>query len=238
MIGLGHPFTLLSSTFLLGDAEFRAMAGEGPLHLDDKPTLEFTAPRSMYTNLSQFVDQKIMAYRKGGMPDGLIGFNPTKKEWAHLYNLAGESYLRQQNIDDAEKSFQKAFDVEPNYARTWANKGRIDNLRMQHFQAEKDYRRAIELDNTYALPWFHLGMLYLEQGEEDQALKYLMEGHKRAPEDPMGAMQVASLQMKRGELKEAQITVEKALAKPIASQDMNAGLQNLLQVIKQKSPAP
>jgi tetratricopeptide (TPR) repeat protein len=237
-LDLGHPFTLLSTTFLLNDTQFREMAGNGPLHLDDKPTLEFTSPRNLYSSLSQYIETEISKYRTDTLPEGLIGFNPTKKEWGLLYNLTAESYLRQQNLAGAQRAVQKALEMDPLSARAWANSGRIDNLLTKHFQAERSYRKAIELDKSYALPWFHMGMLYLEQGQEDQALQFLMEGHKRAPTDPIGTIQVANLQMKRGQFKEARALVEKAIEHPSTNPEIYASLQSLLQTIKQKSPAP
>jgi spermidine synthase len=238
MIDLDHPFTLLSSTFLLGDTAFREMAGNGALHKDDRPTLEFTSPRNLYRNLSQLVDQEILRHKKESLPEELVGFSPTKKEFALLYNMAGETYLRHQDLADAEKAFQKAFEADADNARTWANLGRVHNLKTQHFQAEKAYRKSIALDKSFALPWFHLGMMYLEQGLDDQALSYLMEGHKRAPTDPMGTLQIAQLQINRKNYAQAQRLLEEALKRPILNQELNASLEHMLLTAKQKSPAP
>ncbi len=238
MLGLNHPFTLISSSYLLEDDGFRAMAGEGPLHRDDRPTLEFTSPRNLYRNLSQFVDAKITEHKKESLPSSLSGFNPTKKELAFLHNLTGEAYLRQKNLAGAEAEFGKAMQLDNSSARTWANKGRASNLRMQHFQAEKEYRKAISLDGKYALPWFYLGMLYFEQEQEDQALEYLMEGHKRAPTDPMGSLQIASMLMRKGRNNEARVIIEKALQQPILNRGLYQNLEHLLINLKQKSPAP
>lgn len=213
-LGIQHPFSLLFTTFLLDEKDLADYAAGAPLHVDDRPTLEFSAPRYLHRGESDAILTGLLAAKKASLPSGLKNIDVSKKEWALLYNLSGEAFMRYRDLARADFAFRKAMEMDPANARTWTNVGRIHNAVDKYLQAEQAYNKAIELERGYALPWFHLGMLYLDQGLDEKALHFLNNGLKRSPHDLMGCIQVAKLYLKREQLKEARGVLQQAVNHP------------------------
>ena len=53
MIGIKHPYQVVNLLYL-DERGTRKFAGNGPLHTDDRPILEFSSPLSYYTGMHQF----------------------------------------------------------------------------------------------------------------------------------------------------------------------------------------
>lgn len=234
LIGLNHPFTLLASTFLLDDADFRTFAENSPIHRDDKPTLEFSAPRFLHRGEDRLILESIMAAKKEFLPKGFKGLVTDNKGWALLYNMAGESFMRLRHTEQANLAFSKAMSKNPMDPRSWVNLGRIQLTKNEFIKAEQSFRKALAMNPHYALGHFHLGMLYLDQGLEEEGLRSLERGLKASPGDPMGALQVAQLYSKRGRKEEARKVVENALQYPIKNVDIYNGLIQFLSSLKEK----
>ncbi len=240
-VGLGHPFSLMAASFLLDDSDMRNYSKTAVVHRDDRPILEFSAPRFLHRGEGMDISRNLLAAKTKMVPDGFLSDKPDNKKMALLYNLAGEAFMRTGQANQASDAFEKAFKLNPSNPRTLTNKGRIFNAMDQHFQAEEIFKKAISLDHQYALARFHLGMVYLEQGFESKGLRLLEEGLRLAPGDPMGSLQVAQIYSQMGKNKEAEALLFKALHKPIADPDLMFRLIQMHQALKlenNKKPPP
>ncbi|MFH1369414.1 MAG: fused MFS/spermidine synthase [Elusimicrobiota bacterium] len=232
LIGLNHPFTFIANTFMLNDAEFRKYCEGAPLHFDDRPTLEFSAPNYLRRNEIGKIFSGILEAKKAMLPEGITGFEPAAKDWELLYNLSGEGFMRSKYIDRAEAAFQEALKYNPSSARTLTNLGRINSLQFNHLKAEELLRKALKIDPDYAIAWFHLGMLYIDQGMEDKGLECLEKGLDISPFDPMGCLQVSKIYSGRGKNGAAQKLLKRALTAPIANRDVRVSLIYMLQYLE------
>lgn len=224
LIGFIHPFALISNTFLLEDSDFRAYCEGAPIHRDNKPVLEFSAPHFLMKNEAAAITAGLLNAQKELYPSGLKAFDPTKSEWLSLYNISGETYLRTQQLQQAEFAFNSALKISPNDPRTNTNLARVSSLKFNHLKAEEYLKKALKYNPDYALAWFHLGMLYIEQGMEDKGLQYLEKGLRISPYDPMGCLQTAMIYEKKGRTLDAKALIRKALTVPIANRELKTRL--------------
>ncbi|MFN0117194.1 MAG: hypothetical protein ACKVQC_02725, partial [Elusimicrobiota bacterium] len=227
-----HPFSFLATSFVLDDADFREYSKNGKLNTDNKPLLEFSAPRYLHRGQQNLIQENLFKARQRNLPKNLINLNSTPKEQALLFNIAGESFLRHQAVGPAENYFAEAFKLEPKNPRTLINIARILNLYNKHLQAEGFARKAIDIDPRYALGWFHLGMLYLEQGIDYKGIEALKKGLELAPGDPMGTLQLAQIYLKEGSLNNALKIINHSLRKRRSNSSIYITLENLKREIE------
>ncbi len=228
LIGLHHPFALLSTTFLLQDKELRGYASGAPLHCDDRPVLEYSAPYYLYKDEKNAIASSILSSKVSFLPEGIEGLDMTGRERETLYNISGEAFLRLQQLRQAEQAIREASKLSDKNARTWTNLGRIHFLKENLPSAETAFRKALAADPGYALAWFHLGMLSLYQGREKEGLLSLEKGLELSPGDPMGSLHAGRLYMKLGRTADAKKLFTGALARPVASAELRSALTSLL----------
>ena len=94
------------SRYLLGTKEVEAFAGQGPRHTDDRPLLEFKAPRGLYSPEGWNVERLLFAKISSGalVPPGLDPPPPAETVWlgiASMYNMAGRT-------SEADAALQRA----------------------------------------------------------------------------------------------------------------------------------
>lgn len=226
-LSVGHPFAMMATMFLLESDAYDAYAGAGPLLRDDRPTLEFSAPRHLHRSQDRLIWDRIMEQKTQMLPAGLSDINVSRSEWGALHNMAAESFLRGRNVEMAEAQLQKALEFDPASPRAWANMGRVMVARNKLLQSEQAFEKSIRLDSGYAMAWFHLGMLYAQQGILDKAQKNLENGLRLSPADPMGSLQLAQLYIRLDQTKKAQKVLTQAMGKPILNSDLNNAIMQL-----------
>lgn len=229
-VGLGNPFILLATTFLLENDAFRTYAGSGRIHTDDHPTLEFSAPRYLYRGQERQIFAGVVAARTSLLPPGLTGFTPSPQERVALLNTAGEAFMRSQNLAQATVLFDQALTLDRANAQTLTNLGRVYNLTHEGLKAREALQRALGSDPTYAQAWFHLGILNVAQGKLEQGIGDLESGLRLAPYDPMGNLQAALAYLKQGQRDKAVARLRKALSRPIANMTLRRSLAYTLGV--------
>lgn len=104
----GAPVLGLAANYLLGPAELRAFAGSGPRNTDDRPLLEFSAPRSLYAfgpkNVPT-IKREILSFKAGIVPPFLA--DPSL-ETPGTYNRLGRYLLWRDRPEEAASAFAKA----------------------------------------------------------------------------------------------------------------------------------
>lgn len=86
-----------------------------------------------------------------------------------LYNL-GWAYYNKGNYELAERYYQKALDVEPNYARALWGLGLIHLSTGKMDEARREFEEAVKKAPTFAQAYLDLGNLYQEEGQTQKAV--------------------------------------------------------------------
>jgi tetratricopeptide (TPR) repeat protein len=94
-----------------------------------------------------------------------------KADSAALHNKAGISYLQLRRDNDARKEFQRAIQMDKNYAEPHNNLGALNYNRGHYGQAVKEYKKALQLHDEN--PAFHsnLATAYFAQKDWNHAIK-------------------------------------------------------------------
>ncbi|GAB6265496.1 MAG: hypothetical protein STSR0001_09410 [Methanothrix sp.] len=103
------------------------------------------------------------------MQMGLGIFN--KKSAFDLTNR-GLEYLKKGKYDDAFREFDKAIEIDPQYAMAWLNKGKVIlYYKKNYIEALKMFDEVNKLDPQNAMAWTLRGNALLELGKPDEALQ-------------------------------------------------------------------
>lgn len=82
---------------------------------------------------------------------------------------------------DAEKDFEKAVSLYPQYAEAWLDLGKVRLKNKADDSAAEAFRKALEADGTLVEPRVYLGMLAVESKQWAAAAKYLDDALKSDP---------------------------------------------------------
>lgn len=230
ILGYSDPMVLIASTFALNDTELRAYSAGAPLHRDDRPTLEFTAPLQLLRS-DRTINTALEKNKRAILPEGITRFEPTPEEQASFFNAVGENYMRRKNDRAAERCFASARALTPHDGRSLVNLGRVYNIRNREAEAEDLFRQAIANNPGYGLAYFHLGMLFAVQGHDEQALSYLEKGYALSPDDAMAALSLGRLYKKHNQNARGRRILENALQRPIPSPQLRRMIETELSLI-------
>lgn len=92
-----------------------------------------------------------------------------KKNWV-LQNKAGIAALQKNDYRTAQKFFDRAIKLDPNYAEAVNNLGVVAYMRKDYGRAVKQYKRALALNETNASFHSNLGTAWFEQKKIDKAM--------------------------------------------------------------------
>ena len=86
------------------------------------------------------------------------------------YNGLAVAYVLLGDLNSALSEYNKAIEIDPNYAEAYNGRGNIYRKQNKLPQALSDYNRVIHLDPTYAEVYYNLGIFYDKQNNLPQAL--------------------------------------------------------------------
>ena len=90
-------------------------------------------------------------------------------EDAGAYNNRGNAYVRLGEHERAIKDYDKAIELNPDYAKAYYNRGLAYAEQQKYNEAIKDYNKAIKLNPDYAEVYNNRGIVYAILGEHDKA---------------------------------------------------------------------
>jgi len=88
-------------------------------------------------------------------------------EWNDKGVLLGE----QGDAQNAMECFDRALEINPNYAEAWHNKGSLYYKQGDTENAMKCFDRVLEIDPNDAEAWLKKGALYVKQGDAQNAIE-------------------------------------------------------------------
>ena len=163
------------------DAE--ALLGEALKYHPDQPEL--------------LVNLGVLAQKRGRLAEAMMLYQRslTQDESGNALSNIGALHLQSGDIDQAERAFRRAIEVEPTYARAHRLLGVTLSARQDFRAATDEFRRATELDPTSAESWNNLGAAREHGGDVAGAV----EAYERALAlDPSLEQARQNLQRARG----------------------------------------
>ena len=132
------------------------------------------------------------------------------------YFRQGTDYLQSKNLGLAIEAFSKAILQNPSFVPAYNNRALAYYEQYKYEAAKADFYHVLELDPNNEIANSNLGILYLEQGKYDLALRYLERAAAAIQEfRPYHATifrNLAYLYAKVGMSEEAQLSLKHALA--------------------------
>jgi tetratricopeptide (TPR) repeat protein len=99
-----------------------------------------------------------------------VTISPKKIE-AEKLNSKGTALAQQSKYDEAIEAFDKATELNPQYATAWNGKGNALYIQNKFDEAIQAYDKAIEINPQYADAWIGKGNVLYGMGKNDEAIQ-------------------------------------------------------------------
>ena len=204
------PFDLLAGEFALGDQAFRRYAAGAALNTDDRPILEFSAPKHLFASDQEQIYASVESARNEEFP-GEIFPDKVTLDAKTVQTVVAAASLSLQDLPRALRLLRAAFERDPadsraesDYARALIRAGRPDD-------AETILLAVVARNPRFAPAYFHLADLHAMRGEIPKALSWAERGLRLDPKDPRANISVGSLYLGVGKKDAARRAFERAL---------------------------
>ena len=105
------------------------------------------------------------------------------KEGYYEHMPRGRKAEARQNLDQAEKAFQKAIEINDNYADAHRNLARLYYLQEKFDQAATEYAQVIRLDPEDIDTHVHMALVQTELGNYGEAIRYLEKAKTKTTDE-------------------------------------------------------
>lgn len=127
------------------------------------------------------------------------------------YNNKGLALYKLERYDEAIKAFDKAIEVNPNFADAWSNKGVVFYKLDIKSEAKKSFKTALEIEPENASASNNLGVVFSWYGEFDLAKKLFEHTIQENYDYVLGHANLAELFLNNGSIEKASKKMEEAL---------------------------
>ena len=131
-------------------------------------------------------------------------------EAVKFYN-EGIGHYNNDKYDEAIERFEKAIEIDKNYADAYNYRGLAYRRKGEYDEAIKDYNKAIEIDENYVNAYNNRGYTYRRKGEYDEAIKNYDEAIRLNPNDALYYSNRGYAYYNKGEYDEAIKNYDKAI---------------------------
>ena len=211
-IGFWNPLSIFAAFVLDGEDLARMLADVRDLHVDDRPVVEFLAPRAGYADTTTVNDSGVQALQTKRLPS-IDGFDEARDFDARARYLLGFGLASIGRVDPAiglmEESVRSDH-PDPKFLIGLGNQYRAKGLTARAMRA---YERALALAPGEAEASLHLAELQRGQGDDTGAEKSLRAGLVKSNEDAELAAAAARLLIDTGRPAEALPLLAAARAK-------------------------
>jgi len=146
---------------------------------------------------SSFIDVVVQSSRDIKANSELANVNAM--DWVNQ----GLTLYNQEKYDEAIQAYDKAIELDPNYAAPWNNKGIALGILGKYDEALVCFDEAIRLDPKYAEAWYNKGVVLEVQGKYDEALVCFDEAVQLKPDYAMAYDRKGNILQDLGRTEEA-----------------------------------
>jgi tetratricopeptide (TPR) repeat protein len=98
--------------------------------------------------------------------------NLTKRQFlSHYLELRGITFTEKGNFDKALEDYNKAIDLDPNFAQAYYNRGLQFQDKEDFDKAIQDYTKAISVDQKYKEAYYNRGNAFMKEGDSNKAIQ-------------------------------------------------------------------
>jgi len=222
-VGLWHPISVFAAFVLEGRDLEKLVADVREDHRDDRPVVEYRAPRFLYSDTATQNDAIVTGHQtQAFLP--MTHFDPERDLDAMARYLLGFGYASLYRPELAIQRMEEAVALEPGNAKFWVGLGNQYRDNGQKPRAAGAFRKALAADPKEAEAAVNLAALLREQGEDAGAEEILRAGLLAAPQDSTLRAATARLFLETGKPADALRALE-----PFAASDAgNAEMRLLL----------
>ncbi len=130
-----------------------------------------------------YVDNLILNNRLDEGLENVNLFLETTKDNAYLYHLKGMILLRKERVDEAILAYNKAIDINPNFANALSDLARCHSLKKENERALELLLRAIKVEPNNFLVIKNLSAMYFNLGNLEESKKYFDRAYAMNPSD-------------------------------------------------------
>ncbi len=181
-MGIWRPFALFGAQ-VLGESESDAFTREiDELNTDDRPTLEFRAPRSLYVETTPSIAKELNPFRRPDAP-AIAGFDPQRDLDADGTYLLGFAYASMGQNDLAIRYMERSTAMAPARAMFFVGLANQYRAAGRVLDARAAYERALKLDLNNVEALISLGEIRLDEGQLEWTRVLSERALQLAPQD-------------------------------------------------------
>jgi tetratricopeptide (TPR) repeat protein len=156
--------------FWLGPEQVRQLTADvGWLHTDDRPWVEFNAPKALY--LGPALDLNYQGLERFKAPASAIApATGDRTQDAAFYVELGKTHRFRQVPEKAIEAFERAVALDANLASAWAQLGELYSQRGEILKAQEALTEAARVDPNPVEAHEALGRILWRQGKREEAI--------------------------------------------------------------------
>jgi len=179
---------VLLQLFWLGTQELEALTADiSWVHQDDQPSVEFNAPKSLYSSQAFRINYAGLERFKSH-PRAIAPGYDRGLEDAGFYDALAAMWSDRGQEEKAQEALEQAVRLDPSSSKRWMRLGELALKRRQPLKAKEALRNAIQADPAHIEVYRLLATLHWEQGQLPEAQGFYEQALRlRAPDGAFAA---------------------------------------------------
>jgi tetratricopeptide (TPR) repeat protein len=215
---IAAPFQILAGEFVLGDRAFRRFSAGAALNTDDRPSLEFSAPKFLFASEESQIYRSLEAAREEEVPTEVLP-DKTTVDAKTVRKVVGGASLAMEDIPRALRLLGAAVARDPADARASTDYARAVFRAGRPEESEKLLLTVVAKTPRFAPAYFHLADLHALRGEAAQAASWAERGLRVDSDDPRANLSAGSYFLGVGRKDAAKKSFERALKAKTLDED-------------------
>ena len=180
-LDIREPLALLSC-YLLGEEDVARFVAGSRINTDNRPVLEFSAPRSLYIETTASLNHKtLVSFRTEEFPMTKNLNWPRINRRANFWYHLGVAYDSKSSPDEAHRYYERAISEDAGFAPAYVALALNLHRNKKVSDAIENLEKAIALDPSGADAYYNLAQIYDSQGLKDEAVSNYRSAIRLSP---------------------------------------------------------
>ena len=206
LVNMSDPITLLDS-FMMDEDTVDQYVGNGPLHTDDRPRMEFFGTRMGDTSSPNILGMK--NFRKSVIPllsnmgEDADNIESQLRLYSRAteYTISGQLFYVKGDFENSTRQYEMASSINPQDDNVKWLMGYVHEV--MDDEAIEEYRRIVKLQPDSATAHAGLGLLYQKRGLMDLAINEMKTAIQLDPSFGFARISLSTMYQKTGMMDEA-----------------------------------